>query len=58
MIQVLKFENQINAFICYNCDKFNHIARRYLVSRKMNLNSFVRKIEKNISDQDNESKKE
>ncbi len=58
MCQVLEFENQINACICYNCDKSDHIARRCLVSRKMNFNNFVKKIEKNIPDQDNESRKE
>ncbi len=57
MSQVLEFE-QVNAFICYNCDKPDHIARRCLVSKKMNLNNFVREIEKNTPDQDNESKKE
>jgi hypothetical protein len=58
MSQVSEFENQINAFICYNCDKFDHIARRCTALRKMNLNNFVREIEKNILDQDNESRKE
>ncbi len=58
MNQALEFENQINAFICYNCDKSDYIARRCLVSRKLNLNNCVRKIKKNISDQDNESRKE
>jgi hypothetical protein len=57
MSQVFAFD-QINAFICYNCDKSDHIARRCSALRKMNLNSFVREIEKNISDQDNESRKE
>ncbi len=57
MNQVLKFE-QINAFIYYNCDKFDHIARQYLVSKKMNFNNFVKEIKKNTSDQDVESRKE
>jgi hypothetical protein len=57
MSQVFEFE-QVNAFICYNCDKSDHIARHCFVSKKMNLNSFVKEIEKNISDQDNESRKE
>ncbi len=56
MNQVLEFE-QVNAFICYNCDKFNHIARRCSALRKMNLNNFVREIEKDISEQNVESKK-
>jgi hypothetical protein len=57
MSQVFAFD-QINAFICYNCDKSDHIARRCFAFRKMNLNNFVKEIEKNISDQDNESRKE
>ncbi len=52
MSQVFEFENQINAFICYNCDKSDHIARRCLVSRKMNLNNFVRKIDEDQSKKD------
>ncbi len=55
--QVFEFE-QINAFICYNCDKSDHITQRYLVSKKMNFNNFVKKIEKNIFDQDVKSRKE
>ncbi len=53
--QALKFD-QMNVVIFYNCDKSDHIARRYLVSRKMNSNNFVRNIKKNTFDQ--ESKKE
>jgi hypothetical protein len=55
--QVLEFE-QVNAFICYNCDKSDHIARRCSAFRKMNLNNFVRKIEKDISEQNVESRKD
>ncbi len=58
MNQVSEFENQINAFICYNCDKSDHIARRCSTLKKMNLNNFVREIKKNTSDQDNELRKE
>ncbi len=58
MSQAFEFENQINAFICYKCDKSDHIARCFLALRKMNLNNFVEEIEKNTSDQDNESRKE
>ncbi len=47
MSQALEFENQINAFICYNCDKFDHIVRNCKASRKMNSNNYVRKIKKN-----------
>ncbi len=57
MSQVFAFD-QVNAFICYNCDKSDYIARRCSAFRKMNLNNFVRKIKKNISDQDNELRKE
>ncbi len=56
--QALEFENQINAFIYYNCDKSDHIARRCIVSKKMNSNNFVRKIKKNTIDQKIESKKD
>jgi hypothetical protein len=42
--------NQVNAFICYNCDKADHITRNCQVSRKMNLNNFVRKMKKNVLD--------
>ncbi len=55
MSQTFEFD-QMNAVICYNCDKSDHIARRCLVSRKMNSNSFVKDIKKNTFDQ--ESKKE
>ncbi len=48
--------DQVNAFICYNCDKADHMTRNCQVSRKMNLNSFVREIKKNVLDQDQESK--
>jgi hypothetical protein len=60
MSQALEFENQINAFICYNCDKSDHIARRCLVSRKMNFNSFVREIDEDQTEEENfeTSKKE
>jgi hypothetical protein len=57
MSQVFAFD-QINAFICYNCDKSNHIARRCSAFKKMNSNNFVKEIEKNTSDQDNELRKE
>ncbi len=44
MSQALEFD-QVNAFTCYNCDKADHIARVCRVSKKMNFNSFVRKID-------------
>ncbi len=53
MNQVFEFENQINAFICYNYDKSDHIARRCLVSRKMNLNNFVREIDEDQTEKEN-----
>jgi hypothetical protein len=51
---------QINAFKCYNCEKFEHIIKRCFESKKFNSNNFVREIEKNVFDNNdqNESKKE
>jgi hypothetical protein len=46
MSQVFAFD-QVNAFICYNCDKLDHIARNCKASRKMNSNNHVREIKKN-----------
>jgi S-adenosylmethionine synthetase len=57
MSQAFAFD-QVNAFICYNCDKSDHIARRCSALRKMNLNNFVRKIKKNIFEQNVESRKD
>ncbi len=57
MSQVFAFD-QVNAFIYYNCDKFDHIARRCFVCRKMNLNNFDKEIKKNTFNQDNKSRKE
>ncbi len=57
MSQVSEFENQINAFTCYNCNKSDHITRRYLVSKKMNSNNFVREIKKNTLNQNVELRK-
>ncbi len=51
MNQVLEFKNEVNALTCYNCDKSDHITRHYLVSKKMNFKNFVKKMEKNISNQ-------
>jgi hypothetical protein len=53
-------EEQVNAFNCYNCEKSEHLACNCKVSKKLNSNNFVRKIEKNISNDDdqNESRKE
>jgi hypothetical protein len=53
--------NQVNIINCYNFDKSRHFFRNFRQSRKMNSNSFVREIEKNVSSQENfesESKKE
>jgi hypothetical protein len=57
MSRSLAFD-QVNAFICYNCDKADHMIRNCQASRKMNLNNFVRKIEKNVLDQDQKLRKE
>ncbi len=46
-------ENQVNFINCYNCEKFDHFFRNCRQSRKMNSNSFVREIEKNVSSQEN-----
>ncbi len=54
-------ENQMNIIKCYNCDKSEHFFRNCRQFKKMNSNSFVREIEKNVSSQENlesESKKE
>ncbi len=52
-------EEQVNAFNCYNCEKSEHLARNCKVSKKFNSNNFVREIEKNVSNDDdqNESRK-
>jgi hypothetical protein len=44
--------DQVNAFICYNCDKSDHMTRNCIVLRKMNSNSYVKDIKKNQSEQD------
>jgi hypothetical protein len=54
-------ENQVNFINCYNCEKSDHYSRNCRQLKKMNSNSFVREIEKNVSSQKNfesESKKE
>ncbi len=56
MNQVFEFD-QVNAFICYNYDKVDYIARSCFAFKKMNLNNFVKEIEKNTLDQEIESKK-
>ncbi len=57
MNQVFEFE-QVNAFICYNCNKSDHITRRCFVLKKMNSNNFVKEIKKNVLDHDQKSRKE
>jgi hypothetical protein len=53
-------EEQVNAFNCYNCEKSKHLTRNCKVSKKLNSNNFVREIEKNVSNDENqnESRKE
>ncbi len=54
-------KNQVNFIICYNCEKSDHYSRNCRQLRKMNSNSFIREIEKNVSSQENlesESRKE
>jgi hypothetical protein len=53
--QSSSFENQVNIINCYNCGKSDHFSRDCRQFRKMNLNSFVREIEKIVSNQENES---
>jgi hypothetical protein len=53
------FVEQVNAFICYNCEKFEHMIRRCFESKKFNSNNFIREIEKHVFGEDqNESRKE
>jgi hypothetical protein len=58
--QSSSFENQVNIINCYNCEKSDHISRNCRQLRKMNLNSFVREMEKIVSNSEieSESKKE
>jgi hypothetical protein len=51
MSQAFEFD-QMNVVIYYNYDKSDHIARRCLVSKKINFNNFVKDIEKNTFDQE------
>ncbi len=46
-------ENQVNSFNCYNCEKSDHYSRNCRQFRKMNSNSFVRKM--NVHERDNSS---
>jgi hypothetical protein len=53
--------NRVNFINCYNCEKSDHYSRNCRQLRKMNSNSFIREIEKNVSSQENlesESEKE
>ncbi len=52
MSQAFEFD-QVNAFTCYNCDKADYIARVCRVSRKMNLNNFVKKIDEDQTKEEN-----
>jgi hypothetical protein len=47
-------EEQVNAFNCYNCELFEHLARNCKVSKKLNSNNFIREIEKNVSNDDDQ----
>ncbi len=51
MSQVFAFD-QVNAFTCYNCEKSEHFTDQCRASRKMNSNSFVRKIDEDQSEED------
>jgi hypothetical protein len=60
VISQTSIEEQVNAFSCYNCEKFEHLTRNCKSFKKLNSNNFVREIEKNALDNDdqNESRKE
>ncbi len=60
VISQASMKEQVNAFSCYNCGKFEHLTRNCKVFRKLNSNNFVREIEKNVLDNDDqiESRKE
>jgi hypothetical protein len=57
-------ENQVNSINCYNCEKSDHFFRNCRQSRKMNFNSFVRKMnihekkDSSIENLENKSRKE
>jgi hypothetical protein len=59
VINQTSIEKQVNAFNCYNCEKLEHLIRNCKVFKKLNSNNFVREIEKNVLDNDDqiESKK-
>jgi hypothetical protein len=46
-------ENQVNFINCYNCEKLDHFFRNCRQLRKMNSNSFVRKM--NVHERDDSS---
>jgi PDZ domain-containing secreted protein len=60
VINQASMKEQVNAFSCYNCEKFEHLIRNCKASKKLNSNNFVREIEKNVFDNDDqiESRKE
>jgi hypothetical protein len=50
-------ENQVNFINCYNCEKLDHFFRNCRQFRKMNSNSFVRKMNVHERDDDSSSQK-
>ncbi len=50
-------ENQVNFINCYNCEKLDHFFRNCRQLRKMNSNSFVRKMNVHERDDDSSSQK-
>jgi hypothetical protein len=61
IISQTSVKEQVNAFSCYNCEKSEHLTRNCKTFKKLNSSNFVRKIEKNMSNQNNldvKSKKE
>jgi hypothetical protein len=53
IISQAAIKEQVNAFNCYNCEQSEHLTRNCKIFRKFNSNNFVRKIEKNVSNQEN-----
>jgi hypothetical protein len=50
-------ENQVNSLDCYNCEKSDHYSRNCRQLKKMNSNSFVRKMNVHERNDDSSSQK-
>jgi hypothetical protein len=51
MSQAFEFENQINVFNYYNCEKFDYIIDNCQAFKKINSNNFIKEKKKNTLDQ-------